>query len=123
MRELSYSLALSKSRKSAMLRIEVDDQYGRRTLTLSIVKGWRKDMAVKYLMFEGNDWSIDSARTYIGLEVLKVAKDWYEGIKLVNIVKGLSVFEVHFWASKLLVNKKARRAFKVMYLSKRVDSK
>jgi|GEM_PF-824694 len=122
MRELSYSLALSKSRKSVMLRIEVDDQYGRRAVTLSIVKGWRKDIAVKHLMFEGNDWSIDSARTYIGLEVLKVAKDWYEGIKLVNIVKGLSVFEVHFWASKLLVNKKARRAFKVMYLSKRVNS-
>jgi len=117
MRELSYSLALSKSGKSAMLRIEVDDQYGRRIVTLSTVKSWRKDIAVKHLMFDGNDWSIDSARTYIGLEVLKVARDWYEGIKLVNAVKGLSVFEVHFWASKLLVNKKARRAFKVMYLN------
>lgn len=116
MREISHILTLSKSGKSAILQVKIDDQYGKKVVNLSSVRGWRKDIAMKYLN-DKEDLLEDAARTYIGLEVLKVAKDRYEGIRLVNIVKELSSYEVHFWASKLLLsNPKARRAFKVLYM-------
>jgi hypothetical protein len=116
MRKFNYTLTFSKSGKSLIFKVGVDDIYGERYYTFSILKGWRKDLANKHLKFENNEWDIDTIKSYIGFEILKVAKDKYEGIKLINIVKGLNIFEVHFWASKLLINKKARRAFKIMYL-------
>jgi hypothetical protein len=99
MREFSHTLTLSKSKRSAILRVAINDQYGNKIINLSSVRGWRRDLAMKYLQFDSKDWSLDSARAYIGLEVLKVARDKYEGIRLINIVKSLNSFEVHFWAS------------------------
>ncbi|GIU72778.1 MAG: hypothetical protein KatS3mg003_2257 [Candidatus Nitrosocaldaceae archaeon] len=115
MREFSHTLTLSKSKKSAILRVEINDQYGNKIINLSSVRGWRRDLAIKHLRFDSKDWSLDSARAYVGLEVLKASKDSYEANKLLDIVKNLSSLEVHFWASKMLANPKARRAFKIMY--------
>lgn len=115
MRELTHTLTLSKSKKSAILKVEINDQYGRKIINLSSVRSWRKDLAIKRLRFESNDWSLDAARAYIGLEVLKTARDPYEANKLLDVVKHLSSVEVHFWASKMLSNSKTKKAFKIMY--------
>ena len=84
-------------------------------INLSSVTGWKKDLVLKHLSFDSEDWSVDTARVYVALETLKVARDRYEGFRFINIIKSLSSFEVHFWASKFLSNDKARRAWRVMY--------
>ncbi len=115
MREFNHALTLSKSKKSAMLKVEINDQYGKQIINLSSVRSWRKDLAIKHLKFECKNWDIESARAYIGLEVLKSAKDIYEANRLLEVVKSLNNLEIHFWASKLLTNSKTRRAFRLMY--------
>ena len=115
MRNFRHQLTVSKSGKSALLRVEVSDSLGKRMINLSRVTGWRKDLALKHLSIDSEDWNLDTARVYLALETLKLARDRYEGFSFINTVKSLSSFEVHFWASKFLSNDKARRAWRVMY--------
>jgi len=57
----------------------------------------------------------DVARKYVGIEVLRCAKNEYEGIKFLEIVKNHGGMEVHFWASKFLLREKAGKAWRALY--------
>jgi len=119
MRFFKHSLQESKSGKSVLLRVQIDDRFGKTMVNFSKVTGWRKEVAQKYLSLEletDDEWGDDVARVYVGLEVLKSARNRYEAIQFVNIVKSLTKLEVHFWASKFLSNERTIRAWRVLYL-------
>lgn len=116
MRFFKHSLQESKSGKSVLLRVQIDDRFGKTMVNFSKVTGWRKEVAQKYLELETGEWGDDVARVYVGLEVLKSARNRYEAIQFVNIVKSLTKLEVHFWASKFLSNERTIRAWRVLYL-------
>jgi hypothetical protein len=115
MRNLIHSFSESKTGKSAIFRIEVDDRFGKKIVNFSSVKGWRKELALKYLAFEPREWNDDAARIYVGLQVLKCAKDKYEAVNFISILKLLSNIEVHFWSSKFLMNKRTKKAWRAFY--------
>ena len=115
MRRFNHTLTKSKSGKSATLRIQVDDQFGNQTMNFSSIQGWRGILALKHLSFESKEWNDDVARKFVGIEVLRCAKNEYEGIKFLESVKNLAGMEVHFWASKFLMKEKAGRAWRALY--------
>ena len=115
MRNFNHVLTRSKSGKSATLRIQIDDQFGNQTINFSSVQGWRGILALKHLTFESEEWNDDVARKFVGIEVLRCAKNEYEGIKFLEIVKDLGGMEVHFWASKFLLRNKAAKAWCAFY--------
>ena len=115
MRNINHLLCESKTGKSAVLKIEIDDRFGRKTVNFSSVKGWRKDLALKYLHFESKEWNDNVVRTYVGLQILKCATDRYEGIKFINILRSLANIESYFWSNKFLTDKKTKRAWRSFY--------
>ena len=115
MRDIKHYLSKSKTGKSAILKIEHDDMFGKKTVNFSSVKGWRKDLALKYLSFESREWNGTVARMYLGLQVLKSSKDKYEAIEFMNIVKSLNIIDIHFWSNKFLTEKKTKKAWRSFY--------
>lgn len=112
MRNINHLLCESKTGKSAVLKVEVDDKFGKKAVNFASVKGWRKDLALKYLLFESKQWNDNVVRMYLGLQVLKCAKDRYEAIKFINVIKSLSGIDVHFWSNKFLTSDKAKKAWR-----------
>lgn len=115
MRNIKHLLCESKTGKSAVLRIELDDRFGKKTINFSSVKGWRKDLALKYLLFEPTEWNDNVVKMYIGLQVLKCSKDKYEAIKFINIIKALNSIDLYFWSNKFLTNKLTKKAWRSFY--------
>jgi hypothetical protein len=115
MRNINHLLCESKTGKSAVLKIEIDDRFGKKTVNFSSVKGWRKDLALKYLLFESKEWNDNVVRTYIGLEILKCTKDKHEAIKFINTMKSLNCIDLHFWSNKFLTNAKTKKAWRSFY--------
>lgn len=115
MRDYNHSLCQSRSGKSVLFRISVDDKFGKQTLNLVMVSGWRKKLALTHLFFQAEDWNDDVRRKYVGIQVLKCAKNRYEAIKFIDIVKSLSLMEIHFWANKFMTNEKSNRAWRTLY--------
>ena len=115
MRKFNHLLSETKTGKSAIFRIEIDDRFGKKWVNFSSVKGWRKDLALKYLSFESKEWNCNVARMYLGLQVLKSSKDKYEAIEFINIVKSLNGIDIHFWSNKFMTDKKTKRAWRSFY--------
>lgn len=115
LRNFNHVITKSKSGKSVMLKIDIDDRFGKQTINFSSVKGWRCSLALKHLAVESDEWNDDVARKFVGLEVLRCAKNQYEGMQFLNILKNLSGSEVHFWASKFMTKDKARKAWRAFY--------
>lgn len=115
MRNFNHLLCESKSGKSAVLKIEIDDRFGKKAFNLSFVRGWRKDFALKYLSFESKEWNENVARMFVGLQVLKSARNMHEAMQFINTVETLSGMEVHFWASKFMTNGRAAKAWRSLY--------
>ena len=115
MRTFNHCLAASRSGKSVLFRVTVNDQYGERAITLSSVMGWRADLARRYLSFESDRWGDQAVRTFVGLNVLSAAKDRLEAIHYIDTVRSIGSAEAHFWASKFLNNDKARGAWRALY--------
>lgn len=115
MRSINHALCISKSGKSAILKIEVDDRFGKKTINFSSVKGWRKDLALKHLSFESKEWDDNIVRVYIGIEVLKCSKDREEALDYINVIKSLSKIEVHFWSNKFLTTDRTRMGWRSFY--------
>jgi hypothetical protein len=115
MRNINHLLCESKTGKSAILKIEIDDRFGKKMINFSSVKGWRKDLALKYLSFESKEWNANVVRIYVGLQVLKYARDRYEGVRFISIVRSLSNLEVHFWSAKFLTHNKTKSAWRSLY--------
>lgn len=115
MRDYKHSLCQSKSGKSVLFKINIDDRFGKQTLNLVAVSGWRNKLALTYLFFQTEEWNDDVRRKYVGINVLKCAKNKFEAVEFINIVKSLSLMEIHFWANKFMTNKNSRRAWRTMY--------
>ena len=109
MRAFNHCLAASRSGKSMLFRITVNDRYGERMITLSSVTGWRATLARRYLSLDSNEWNDQAVRTFVGLNVLSAAKDRCEAIHYIDTVKSIGSAEIHFWASKFLNSDKAPR--------------
>lgn len=115
MRDYKHTLCQSKSGKSVMFRIYVDDRFGKQEINFTSVTGWRNEFALTHLSFELGEWNDDVRRKYVGIQGLKCAKNKYEAIEFLNIVKSLSSLEIHFWANKFMTNEKSRKAWRSLY--------
>lgn len=115
MRHFRHSLQQSNTGKSLILKVQIDDRFGKTVINFSKVTGWRKELAEKIFMLDSKEWADDTARVYIALEVLKGTRNRREALHFMNEVKTMTKLEVHFWASKLLSNERAARALRILY--------
>jgi hypothetical protein len=115
LRVYNHVLTASKSGKSVIFQINVDDRFGKQIINHSSVTGWRCKIALKNLVFNSEDWDDDVTRKFIGLKVLKAAKTKYEALQFIEEVRSHSSMEVHFWAYKFLTNEKAIKSWKALY--------
>ena len=72
MRDYKHVLCQSKSGKSVMFRVDVDDRFGKQAINFASVSGWRSKLALSHLFFETEDWNDDAARKYV----------WYTSIEM-----------------------------------------
>ncbi len=98
-----------------MFKITVDDVFGEQTINFSSVTGWRAKLATKYLSFETDEWNDVVVRKFVGLHVLKAAKDKFEAMQYIEQVKSLGNMEIHFWANKFLTNNNSLKAWRAFY--------
>lgn len=115
MRDYTHSLCQSKSGKSVLFRINIEDKFGKQKVNLVTVSGWRNTFALTHLFFHTPEWNDDVRKKYVGIHVLKCAKNKYEAVQFISIVKSLSLMEIHFWANKFMTNKKSGKAWRVLY--------
>jgi len=115
LRIFNHILKPSKSGKSVIFKINIDDRFGKQVVNYSSVTGWRCRLAMRHLFFDSEDWNEDVTRKFIGLQALRCAKDKYEALKFIEEVNALSSMEVHFWAYKFLTNEKAVKAWRALY--------
>jgi len=115
MRVYHHVLEKSKSGKSVVFKVYIDDRFGRQTVKHASVSGWRCSIAEKYLSFDREDWDDDVARKYVGMMLLKAARDRYEGTRFLNHVRDESRMEIHFWAYQFLTNRSTASAWKTLY--------
>ena len=115
MRMYDYALVVHKSGEKASFRTTINDRYGTQTIDLSSVRGWRCTIASKHLMFETDKWSDDVTRKFVGMHVLKCAKNQKEAVQFLDTVKSLGTAEIHFWAYKFISNKKTSKAWRSFY--------
>lgn len=113
---MKYSVEKSESGKTAGIVAFIEDRFGRGKVSFAMVRGWRRELALKYLKLDPQGWSDDVARAYVGIEALKCAKNRTEALKFLEVVKGLSQLEIHFWSTKFLNgNARARKAWRALY--------
>ena len=115
MRVYNHILIPSKSGKSVIFQINIDDRFGKQTINHSSVTGWRCKIALKNLVFNSENWDDDVTRKFIGLRVLKAAKTKHEASEFIEQVRPHSSMEVNFWAYKFLSNDKAIKSWKALY--------
>lgn len=116
MRSVKYRLRESASGKTACLQAVIEDRFGQKKVSLSSLRGWRKEIAEKHLKLESGKWDDEAAKTLVSLEALKCAKSPDEAFKFLQAVNSLSQLELHFWATKFLNgDKRPRRAWMILY--------
>ena len=115
MRTFNHCLATSRSGKSVLFRVTVNDRLGERMITLSSVTGWRADIAAKHLQFDSEEWNDVAVKTFVGLNALKAARDRREALRYIEIVRTVGGMETHFWASKFLSNENTAGAWRAFY--------
>ena len=119
MRTFNHRLAASQSGKSVLFRVKVSDRDGERMMTFSSVKGWRAELAKRYLMFDSDEWNDSAVRTFVGLNALGASRDRIEAVHYIDTVRSMGSTEAHFWASKFLTaNGRARSAWGAFYREK-----
>ena len=114
MRHYHHVLEKSKSQKSMIYKTYVDDVFGKQVFNHMVLTGWRARLAEKHLSFDKTDWDEDLARKFVGIMVLKMARDKYQGSQFLDKVCTESNMEIHFWAYQFLSNKKASTAWKIL---------
>ncbi|MEM0461821.1 MAG: hypothetical protein QXH32_02100 [Candidatus Caldarchaeum sp.] len=114
MRRLKYVLSEGRG-GTAVLRVEVEEKGRKRAIPLTFAMGWRAELALRQLPRESGD-GIDAARMYLGLQVLKCARDRQEGWRFLQIVRDMERFEVHFWSYCFLnYGRRARRGWRAFF--------
>lgn len=114
MRVYHHILQRSKSGKSIIFKIYINDIFGEQRINYASLCGWRASLAEKHLSFDQEDWNDDVARKFVGMMTLKIARDQYQGARFLNHVKAASDMEIHFWAYQFLKNRKALNAWKIL---------
>lgn len=114
MRVYHHVLKKSKSGKSVIFKIYVNDVFGDQNINYASLFGWRAKLAEKHLLFDQEDWNDDLARKFVGMMILKIARDQYQGLQFLNHVKRESEMEIHFWSHQFLKNKRALNAWKIL---------
>lgn len=114
MRVYRHVLQKSKSGKSIIFKIYVNDIFGEGKINYASLTGWRADLAERHLFFDQEDWNDNIARKFVGMMVLRMAHDRYQGTRFLNHVKQESDMEIHFWANQFLRNNKAPSAWKLL---------
>ena len=115
MRNFNHCLTTSKSGKSVLFQITVNDRFGEKTINFSSVTGWRTSLALKHLSFNISEWNDAVVRKFVGFCVLKSSKNKFEAIEFIEQVNALQNMEVHFWANKFLTNDNSAKAWRSLY--------
>lgn len=117
MRTWDHKILTTPSGKSINLTVKVIEPYGKRTFCMSTLRGWRAALVCKHFTLESKEWNTNVAKQFVTMEVLKSAKNRYEAHSFINIVKLLGSMEIHFWASKFLLERtRTRKAWRCLYL-------
>ena len=114
MRIYHHILQKSRSGKSIIFKIYVNDVFGQQQINYASLSGWRAKLAERHLFFDQEDWNGDIARKFVGMMALKAARDQYQGTRFLNHVKEESEMEIHFWAHQFLKNRRASSAWKIL---------
>jgi hypothetical protein len=105
------------SGQSASFQVTVNDHYGFRRFTIGMVRGWRRELALKHLkLVEREKWDTETVRTFVGIYALKAARDSEEALKYLDLVKHMEKLDIYFWSCVFLMNpKRGLRAWRVLY--------
>jgi len=116
MRMWNHKINKTQSGKSVNLTVIVLESYGKKTFCMSTLRGWRANMVFNHLQCESSTWDINIARKFVIMESVRTAKNQYEANKFLAAVNLLGSMEIHFWASKFLIDRNlASRAWRVFY--------
>jgi len=84
---------------------------------MSILRGWRANMALNCLKYESNDWNADVAKRFVVMEALKSSKNHNEALQFLSNIDQMGTMEIHFWSGKFLLDRtKTRKAWRAFYL-------
>jgi hypothetical protein len=105
------------SGQSVSFQVTVNDHYGFRRFTLGMVRGWRRELALRHLkIVEQEKWDAETVRAFVGIYALKAARDKEEALRYIDIVKHMEKLEIYFWSCVFLMNlKRGLRAWRVLY--------
>ena len=116
MREVSYLLEGRGGRQYVVLRAYVQDRFGTRKIPLMRLCGWRGELVLRHLKLDGGASYDEVALVFTGMKVVRFSRSREEALRFLNRVKELSRLELHFWASKFLLDgRKAFRAWRALY--------
>jgi hypothetical protein len=105
------------SGQSASFQVTVNDHYGFRRFTIGMVRGWRRELAIKHLkLVEREKWDTEAVRAFVGIHALKAARNNEEALRYLDLVKHMEKLDIYFWSCVFLMNlKKGLRAWRVLY--------
>lgn len=84
---------------------------------MSILRGWRANMALNCLKYESDEWNNNVARRFVVMEVLKSSKNYNEAFQFIAYIEQMGSMEIHFWTGKFLLDRnKTRKAWRALYL-------
>ncbi|MEM1967330.1 MAG: hypothetical protein QXN23_01705 [Candidatus Caldarchaeum sp.] len=116
MREVSYVLDGQRDRQYVALKAFIQDRFGVQKIPLTRLRGWRGELVLRHLKLENESSDYEAALVFIGMKVVRFSRSREEALKFLNRVRELSRLELHFWASKFLLDdKKAFRAWRALY--------
>jgi len=103
--------------QSASFQVTVNDRYGLHRFSLGMVRGWRRELAVRHLkVAERERWDVETVRAFVGIYALKAAKDREEALRYLDMVKHMEKLDIYFWSCVFLTNpRRGLRAWRVLY--------
>jgi len=102
---------------SVSFQVTVNDHYGFRRFTLGMVRGWRRELALKHLkIVEQEKWDAETVRAFVGIYALKAAREREEALRYIDLVKHMEKLDIYFWSCVFLMNpKRGLRAWRALY--------
>jgi len=114
-REIYYLLDKENRNQTVALKARIEDRFGTTKIPLARLHGWRKELLTKHIKLEPKTYD-ETFLIFIAMKTLRYSKNRDEALRYLDRVKELGKMELHFWASKFLLNeKKAFRAWRALY--------
>jgi hypothetical protein len=117
MRTITY--VLSEEGMSLHLKAVIEDRFGKSRFRLGSLRGWRREVAVKHipqLSINPHRWDEKTMRAFVGIHVLKAARNPGEALTFLDIVKRMHRMDVYFWTCTILEKgRKAYKAWRILY--------